>query len=545
MTTQTNTHHQETARTNNYGQPMITNQSPEEETGARSNQSRNEVLQTERESSPVPHYSYYTKSPGRVETTQHGTFNKNFNKNLGELYNQYPVSTKLYSGINPTTYSSQQDKNISRASGSFQYTQQAKSYSKDYINELKSMHEKEREELIHKNQAISNNLERLKSSFNDQVFLLQKQLTEAKTKSNNEILKLSEESEYNIRRMTDAFNDKEREQQEMISNLCSELKRVEEENQRVKNNHSDHAASAEEKIESLEENLSKKSKEHQDTVTFYKKQVEELKRGYSNDIENLVDKYESTLQKMSIDYEKKLNSKDNIIERQECRIADCERAFQQKEKMLEDFMTEKNAVVEQLKVEKYKLQRDLECCSVSKNNLILKLENLEKNENSLRQELMLKMKDQDVSIKDSQRLKFEVDVLREKERGAIQENSKLKALCENLQSNSDHQIREMSQLQEIIENLKRANIVLTDNNRNLECKCNELSQDLQSIYSQNDANKHNNHNLKNLTNQISSTLDQYKSNNQKLTSDFEHAMNEIRRLQSQMSEMNEEVSKSY
>lgn len=508
------------------------------------NQINSEISQTHREGSPVPQYSYYAKSPGRIETTPHGTFNKNFNKNLGELYNQYPVSTKLYSGIGPTTYSSQQDKNINRASGSFQYTQQAKSYSKDYINELKAMHEKEREELIHKNQAISNNLERLKSSFNDQVFLLQKQLTEAKTKSNNEILKLSEESEYNIRRMTDAFNDKEREQQEMISNLCSELKRLEEDNQRLKNNHSDHAAVTEEKIGSLEETLSKKSKDYQDTVTFYKKQIEELKKGYSNDIENLVDKYEGTLQKMSIDYEKKLNSKDNIIERQECRLADYERTFQQKEKMLEDFIAEKNAQVEQLKSEKYKLQRDLECCSVSKNNLILKLENLEKNENSLRQELMLKIKDQDVVTKDCQRLKFEVDVLREKERATIQENSKFKTLCENLQSNSDHQIREMSQLQEIIENLKRANIVLSDNNHNLECRCNELSQELHAIHGQNDANKHNNHNLKNLTNQISGTLDQYKSQNQKLTSDFEHAMNDIRNLQSQISQMNDEVRKT-
>jgi len=42
-------------------------------------------------------------------------------------------------------------------------------YSKEYLNELKNIYEKEKSELHYKNSTLQNNINRLKSSFAEQV----------------------------------------------------------------------------------------------------------------------------------------------------------------------------------------------------------------------------------------------------------------------------------------------------------------------------------------------------------------------------------------
>jgi hypothetical protein len=74
----------------------------------------------------------------------------------------------------------------------FKMTDFNKMYTREYVNELKSLHQKEKDELIFKHNALQNNLNRLKTSFSDQILELQKQVDENKHK-NNHMVKMNEE----------------------------------------------------------------------------------------------------------------------------------------------------------------------------------------------------------------------------------------------------------------------------------------------------------------------------------------------------------------
>jgi 16S rRNA G1207 methylase RsmC len=65
-------------------------------------------------------------------------------------------------------------------------------YTREYVNELKSIHEKEKDELLYKYNSLMNNLNRLKTSFSDQILQLQKQIDENNQK-NSHVIKITEE----------------------------------------------------------------------------------------------------------------------------------------------------------------------------------------------------------------------------------------------------------------------------------------------------------------------------------------------------------------
>lgn len=105
-------------------------------------------------------------------------FNKNIHnavpRSLNRMQDNFPTSTEFFTkGVVLSPKRETTNRMFSPDYGK-KHNSSTTHFSKQYVNELKSMHDKEKEELMHKNQALSNNLERLKSSFNDQIYLLQK-----------------------------------------------------------------------------------------------------------------------------------------------------------------------------------------------------------------------------------------------------------------------------------------------------------------------------------------------------------------------------------
>ena len=69
------------------------------------------------------------------------------------------------------------------------YTSNNRTFSREYVNELKGIYEKEKEEMQYKNHALQTNLDRLKSTLTDQVLnkYLRKDLHSAKTTRRSQV----------------------------------------------------------------------------------------------------------------------------------------------------------------------------------------------------------------------------------------------------------------------------------------------------------------------------------------------------------------------
>ena len=90
-----------------------------------------------------------------------------------------------------------------------------KVYSKDYLNEIKIMHDKEKEELIYKITLLENSMNRIKSSFNDQISKIKFTQVTTEKECNNKIEIIK--TEYNAK-INNIEKEKELKDKE-ISNL--------------------------------------------------------------------------------------------------------------------------------------------------------------------------------------------------------------------------------------------------------------------------------------------------------------------------------------
>ena len=514
--------------------------------------SKNREEERERAMSPQSHHQFTTNY-----------FNRNFHPNLNEMYNNFPVSTSHYLGgqgvSSPTlTPNRNTNRNVSpgiRLGGvtgqSHRFNPNATPsnpglingyYSKQYVNELKSMFDKEKEELLHKNQALSNNLERLKNTFNDQIYLLQKELSDAKTKSINEVGRITEEYEQTIFHMREVFKEKEDKLKEVNKRLIQENNQVQ---SKLEHSMTQANASTEEntkKINDLENSLEKKSKELQETSNFLKKQIEEQKRNFNRDIDGLVDRYENTIQRMNNDFEKELNSKFNQLERCNDKINELENIIEKNQRIYDDSLLDKNGVIEQLKADKFNIQRENDSMKITKNNLSLKIESLEKSDAAMKNDINLKGRDMEYIQSELNSLKSENSNLKLQNNSSLNEISKLKQIIENYQRNSDSQMNELFQMQEAYDTLKKSNDILNTHCRGLEKNVESHKSALSNLQKENQETNFMKDDLKSENYKISSTMDMLKSDNIKLQRELEIVDLEREKLKMENYNIREEVS---
>ena len=76
-------------------------------------------------------------------------------------------------------------------------------FTKEYVNELKNIHQKEKNELLFKINSLERTLERLKGNLGDQLTKMQSNVEESKEENTNKIKRLEEEHELNLKKITD------------------------------------------------------------------------------------------------------------------------------------------------------------------------------------------------------------------------------------------------------------------------------------------------------------------------------------------------------
>lgn len=212
----------------------------------------------------------------------------NFHKNIDELQRITPISTQYYSGVGSS-------KKID--------TSNSNSFSKDYVNNLKTIFEKEREELIKKNNTITISLERLKSAFNDQIVSLQKQIFEEKEKSQKEIHLLSNENEELIMKLKENYEESEIKKEVMIKELINKLEKTESDSNQYKREVINIREYSDNKIKVLTDKIKSYEDELMRTSTKQRNQIEDINRKNEIEKEDYIVKYEREIQYLSNQYE--------------------------------------------------------------------------------------------------------------------------------------------------------------------------------------------------------------------------------------------------
>ena len=169
-----------------------------------------------------------------------------------------------------------------------------KVYSKDYVNELNIMHDKEKEELIYKITTLENTLNRIKSSLNDQMAQM-KMLQDLKEKECNDKIEqikieyqlkmnnIEKEKEYKDKEILN-LKDKIMEQTKVSENILSSLEELKNDYNNLQNDHK--LLNKEYKL--LEDNSKKENEILNQKIFDTMKLYEEYKNKTEIDIQNLI-----------------------------------------------------------------------------------------------------------------------------------------------------------------------------------------------------------------------------------------------------------------
>ena len=263
-----------------------------------------------------------------------------------------------------------------------------KVYSKDYVNELNIMHDKEKEELLYKITTLENTMNRIKSSLNDQISKIQLSQN-IKDKENNDKIEQIK-MEYNLKidniEKEKEFKDKEilnfkqqiLEQAKLNENISSSFEELKNNYNNLLNEHK--LLNKEYKM--LEDNSKKEYENLNQKLLETIKSYEQYKEKTNIDIQNIIDSNKKNIndliqQKELEIKEINLNHSENIKKQLDC-------LTEKYEKIINDISNENNILrqdniilVEKINNEEEKINQEKDM--YNKNINLLRNEKEQKN----------------------------------------------------------------------------------------------------------------------------------------------------------------------
>ena len=227
----------------------------------------------------------------------------------------------------------------------------ADNYSKEYINEIKKIFKKEKDELEYKNKILENSITKLKIEFNDHVAYLTKELET--NQSTNDL---------NIKLITNNYKNKI---DEMKKNNEMEICSLKEEINNTKNDKTELNNSFIEEINQknqIIQNLQKENEELKNGLNLKKEEIEKLHKSFD----------ELTLQ-----YETKFEEQKNLLmkdcqDKIEAIIKKCESAkdaliesIDTREIEIKEILDIKNNEIKKLNVDLKNLKEELNCHKIN------------------------------------------------------------------------------------------------------------------------------------------------------------------------------------
>ena len=306
---------------------------------------------------------YKNKSPKNIE---HQTFNNNnlINKsNDNYSYNNnsnYNDNNLLENSKNSSI------NNISNLKTNSVFNKKlllADNYSKDYINEIKKIFKKEKDELEYKNKILESSINRLKIEFNERVVYLTKELENSQ--SNNLI---------NIKALKDNYEDKI---DEIKKNNEMEVSTLKEEIINFQNDKNQLNDSFLEEINAKNiviKNLQKENENLKNELNMKNNEIAKLKNSFEELTFQYENKYEDDKKQIINDYEQKIkeivekieNSKNSLISMVDKREMDIKEILEQKDNEIHNLNININRLKDELNCHKTNLIKIRD----EKNNLL-------------------------------------------------------------------------------------------------------------------------------------------------------------------------------
>jgi hypothetical protein len=195
-------------------------------------------------------------------------------------------------------------------------------YTREYVNELKSIFEKEKQELIFKNSSLQNNLDRLKHSFSDQLQHLQNLLDEKSNKSSHQIriiegehnLQLKSviaEKDLQIEKLTSQLEEFKKCNDELLDNLRQQIKLSKEDKIITQN-----------KFQVLNNEIQEKENEIKNLREYYQDRVQAVQQDSHEQKRHINGEYEMTMNRLNHDHSKEKDRLESIIQDREREIKD-------------------------------------------------------------------------------------------------------------------------------------------------------------------------------------------------------------------------------
>jgi len=155
-------------------------------------------------------------------------------------------------------------------------------YSKEYVNELTSLHNREKEDLIFKMNLMQGSLERIKISLSEQMQNIQKQLEENNLTYSTKIKNL-ETQQKKLYEKNMWLNDQDQQKEKIIENLKMQMKKLKESNTELMEKYEYHLNACkndkiiqQKQFDELQTKITQKEIEIEELKNYYNKKIEEL-----------------------------------------------------------------------------------------------------------------------------------------------------------------------------------------------------------------------------------------------------------------------------
>lgn len=244
-----------------------------------------------------------------------------------KIYDQYPSQSihniRNYSPIQDKASKLQQS-NIDNSTSiprSYNFNG-SQVYTREYVNELKNIFEKEKQELIFKISSLQNNLDRLKHSFSDQLQHLQNLLDEKSNKNSHQIRVIEgehsiqiksviAEKDMQIEKLTCQLEEFKKCNDDLIENLKQQIKLSKEDKIITQN-----------KFQAMNKEIQEKGNEIKNLREYYQERVEAAQQDSYEQKKQINGEYEMTISRVNKDHEKEKDRLENIIQIKEREIRD-------------------------------------------------------------------------------------------------------------------------------------------------------------------------------------------------------------------------------
>ena len=229
----------------------------------------------------------------------------------------------------------------------------ADNYSKEYINEIKKIFKKEKEQLEYKNKVLEMSINRLKIEFNEQISYLTNEL---KNNQSNNIINIQAIKENYQNKIDEIKKNNEIE----VCSLKEEIFNFENDKKELNNSYL--VEINEKKI--LIQNLENENEQLKNELNLKNNEIEKLKNSFEEITLQYENKYEDDKKQIINDYEQKI---EKIVESVENSKNSLINLIDKREKDIKEVLEQKNEEIKILNIDINKLKDELNC---HKTNLI-------------------------------------------------------------------------------------------------------------------------------------------------------------------------------